>query len=75
MLGWTLLSFFFQNPENTEKLDLAPFFHTIIEDMYIPENASKVNIPEGYEPYFAVTLGYPTTPEDCPCTKKEYRCC
>lgn len=66
-----LAKFFFQNPENAEKLDLASFFQTIIEDMYIPENASKVNIPEGYEPYFAVTLGYPESAKDIPAPKRE----
>ena len=66
-----LAKFFFQNPENAEKLDLASFFQTIIEDMYIPENASKVNIPEGYEPYFAVTLGYPASPKDIPAPTRE----
>ncbi len=66
-----LAKFFFQNPENAEKLNLASFFQTIIEDMYIPENASKVNIPEGYEPYFAVTLGYPVTPNDISAPKRE----
>jgi nitroreductase len=66
-----LAKFFFQNPENAEKLDLASFSQTIIEDMYIPENASKVNIPEGYEPYFAVTLGYPATQKDIPAPKRK----
>lgn len=65
-----LAKFFFQNPENAEKLDLASFFQTIIKDMYIPENASKVNIPEGHEPYFAVTLGYPATPKDISAPKR-----
>ena len=65
-----LAKFFFQNPENALKLDLASFFQTIIEDMYIPKNASKVNIPEGYEPYFAVTLGYPASTEDIPAPKR-----
>ena len=66
-----LAKFFFQNPENATKLDLAPFFQTIIEDMYIPENVSKLNIPKGYEPYFAVTLGYPSSPNDIPSPKRK----
>ena len=66
-----LAKFFFQNPENAEKLDLASFFQTIIDDMYIPENASKLNIPEEYEPYFAVVLGYPAHPKDIPAPKRK----
>ena len=66
-----LAKFFFQNPENTEKLDLASFFQTIIKDMYIPKNASKLSIPEGYEPYFAVTLGYPESTKEIPAPKRE----
>jgi Nitroreductase len=66
-----LAKFFFQNPENAEKLDLASFFQTTIKDMYIPENASKLNIPQGYEPYFAVTLGYSESTKDIPAPKRE----
>lgn len=66
-----LAKFFFQNPENAEKLDLASFSQTIIEGMYIPENASKLNIPDEYEPYFAVTLGYPADSKDIPAPKRK----
>lgn len=66
-----LAKFFFQNPENAEKLDLASFFQTTIKDMYIPENATKVNIPEEYEPYFAVTLGYPESTKEIPAPKRK----
>ena len=65
-----LAKFFFQNPENAAELILAPFFQTTIKDMYIPENASKVNVPDGYDPYFAVTLGYPAV-KDVPSPKRE----
>ena len=65
-----LAKFFFQNPKNAE-MDLASFFQTTIDDMYIPENASKINIPEGYEPYFAVTLGYLESTKEIPAPKRE----
>ncbi|MGA2676967.1 MAG: nitroreductase family protein [Methanobacterium sp.] len=62
-----LAKFFFQNPGNAEELD--NFFQTNIDDKFVPGSVEKLSIPEGYEPYFAVTLGYKAS-KDIPTPKR-----
>lgn len=59
-----LAKFFFQDPRNIKKMNISQFFQTRIDNSYLHENVSKLRIPDGYEPYFAVTLGYKAYSKD-----------